>query len=152
MLMSTDSNHLGSKLKHVRETRKLALGFVSERTGIAYSTLADLETRARDKITAIFLVKLAKVYQVTVEELIRGDAPAEFNPADTPLSPEELELIEAFRNAGPASRGKISAYVAGQAEAAPAPGKKAKATSRAPSIVTNSAGRGRLLAKQKVSR
>lgn len=130
MLMASEPKTLGEKLKFMREKRDLKLPQVAARTGIAYSTLADMEATAQDKITAIFLLKLAKVYNVTVEELIRGGEPAAANPAETVLSPDELVLIQAFRNGNASLRQRLLGYVDGHSEAPKRRTKKTKETAR----------------------
>ena len=68
---------VGPRLRALRERRGLTLGQLSETTGISVSTLSRLESGGR-RPTLELLLPLARVHQVTLDELV--DAPATGDP------------------------------------------------------------------------
>jgi transcriptional regulator with XRE-family HTH domain len=63
--------HVGPRLRAVRERRDATLAQVSEASGISVSTLSRLESGGR-RPTLELLLRLARVHEVPVEELIHG--------------------------------------------------------------------------------
>ncbi|WP_354179490.1 XRE family transcriptional regulator [Arthrobacter sp. UYP6] len=68
---------VGARLRSLRTERRLTLAGVSDTTGISVSTLSRLESGQR-RATLELLMPLAKVYGVTIDELV--DAPATGDP------------------------------------------------------------------------
>ncbi|WP_091782373.1 helix-turn-helix domain-containing protein [Pedococcus dokdonensis] len=68
---------LGSRLRSIRGARDLTLAQVAEDTGLSVSTLSRLESGGR-RATLELLLPLARVYGVTLDELV--DAPATGDP------------------------------------------------------------------------
>jgi transcriptional regulator with XRE-family HTH domain len=68
---------LGPRLRRLRTARDLTLAQVGEETGLSVSTLSRLESGGR-RATLELLLPLARVYGVTLDELV--DAPATGDP------------------------------------------------------------------------
>ena len=68
---------LGPRLRRIRTARDLTLAQVAEDTGLSVSTLSRLESGGR-RATLELLLPLARVYGVTLDELV--DAPATGDP------------------------------------------------------------------------
>lgn len=70
-------NHIGPRVRLLRQQRELTLDAVSAQTDISISTLSRLESGAR-RATLELLLPLARVYGVTLDELV--DAPLTADP------------------------------------------------------------------------
>lgn len=70
-------DHVGDRLRTLRDRRGLSLADVSRATGISISTLSRLESGGRRAQLAL-LLPLARIYGVTLDELV--DAPAMGDP------------------------------------------------------------------------
>ena len=68
---------VGARLRSLRTERRLTLAGVSASTGISVSTLSRLES-GRRRATLELLMPLARIYAVTIDELV--DAPATGDP------------------------------------------------------------------------
>jgi len=79
---------LGSYLRSLRETLSLTLRAVEKETGISNAFLSQLESGKVKQPSPIILYKLAKVYQVSYEELMEGAGyPVPSNHSGTMQSP-----------------------------------------------------------------
>lgn len=63
----------GSKLKILRTEKGMSLGKLSERTGISKSYLSLIERNIQKNPSLDILEKLAKTFEVAVEELVRRE-------------------------------------------------------------------------------
>jgi transcriptional regulator with XRE-family HTH domain len=68
---------IGTRLRAIRESRKLTLSSVSDATGISISTLSRLESGAR-RAQLELLLPLARLYRLPLDDLV--DAPALGDP------------------------------------------------------------------------
>lgn len=81
MERDTEFARLGSRLRSIRESRRLTLATVSEASGISISTLSRLESGSRRPHLDL-LLPLARVYRLTLDDLV--DAPALGDPRIRP--------------------------------------------------------------------
>lgn len=81
MERSESPSRLGSRLRSIRESRRLTLVAVSEASGISISTLSRLESGER-RAHLDLLLPLARTYRVTLDDLV--DAPALGDPRIRP--------------------------------------------------------------------
>jgi transcriptional regulator with XRE-family HTH domain len=84
-----DPAAVGTRLRAVRTRRGMTLADVSADTGISVSTLSRLESGAR-RATLELLVGLARVYRVTLDELVdapeTGDPRVHLRPTEHPYA------------------------------------------------------------------
>ena len=90
---------VGPRLRTLREQRGLTLGQLSESTGISVSTLSRLESGGR-RPTLELLLPLARVHQVTLDELV--DAPPTGDPRihARPVQRHGMTMIPLTRRPG----------------------------------------------------
>ena len=90
---------VGPRLRTLREQRGMTLGQVSEATGVSVSTLSRLESGGR-RPTLELLLPLARVHQVTLDELV--DAPPTGDPRihARPITHHGMTMIPLTRRPG----------------------------------------------------
>ncbi|QKE84753.1 XRE family transcriptional regulator [Arthrobacter sp. NEB 688] len=88
-MANLDPTAVGRRLREVRTRRGMTLAEVSADTGISVSTLSRLESGAR-RATLELLVGLARVYRVTLDELVdaprTGDPRVHLQPVEHPYA------------------------------------------------------------------
>jgi transcriptional regulator with XRE-family HTH domain len=113
---------IGRNIKKARDRLGLSQGDLADRSGLAPSTISDLENERQKSTTKIH--RVAKALNMTVEELERGDLPKEANDqsvARAYLSEREEELLRLFRAATPAVKRAIEGAAGKAPEPAPEP-------------------------------
>ncbi len=61
---------LGKNIKSLRKKHKLSQEKLAQKAGITYSTLIKIETGANDNPTIKTLAKIAKVFDVKLDDLV----------------------------------------------------------------------------------
>ncbi|WP_019202548.1 helix-turn-helix transcriptional regulator [Tsukamurella sp. 1534] len=91
--------HVGPRLRAIRQERDITLAAVSEATGISVSTLSRLESGSR-KPTLELLLPLARTYGLPLDELV--DAPETGDPRVrlTPIRRGDRTIVPLTRRAG----------------------------------------------------
>lgn len=93
--------HAGSRIKDLREKKELTQPQLAEKTGMAQSTISEIENGQSKSPSALALLKLAKFFEVETEWLLTGEGPKQ---AVTTMDPDESELLVLFRDLTPAGR------------------------------------------------
>lgn len=90
---------MGQRIKVRRKKLKMSRPELVKRSGIPYSTLADIENERQKSSTALHII--AKVLQTTPEWLSDEAGPEEAGETmESPLTLREQQLLAAFRDAG----------------------------------------------------
>jgi transcriptional regulator with XRE-family HTH domain len=104
---------LGQRIRNIRLSLKIPLKDVAERARMQISTLSDIEQNAQEGMKVKYLLALARVFGMSVEELVEGAGlPAQI-PHRQVLSDAEAKIIDHYRASNSKVRAKIAAYVSG---------------------------------------
>ncbi len=104
---------MGTKLKELREARKLRLEDVADEVGTTKANLSKIESKPKSRVSLDVFFALAKFYEIDARELATGEAQSK---SDVP--PSMLALINDYSAIDMEVRGPIRTLIGKLAEQA----------------------------------
>lgn len=98
---------IGERIKFIRKEKNITQKDIKATIGIGQSTLSDIEN-GKNAPSYDTILSLSKFFDVSPEWLLTGKEAAQHKSVDYTFTPEELRLIELYRQLSPINRTKIT--------------------------------------------
>lgn len=97
-------------LKKLRKERGLSQASVARELGLSRTTYTKYENGVHDP-SVVTLVKMARLFEVPVDEIVGGETRPDVPPEGDVLSARERRLVALFRRADPKDRNAVCALL-----------------------------------------
>lgn len=101
---------IGERIKFIRKEKHITQKDVKATIGIGQSTLSDIEN-GKNTPSYDTILSLSKFFEVSPEWLLTGKEAVQHKSVDYSFTPEELHLIELYRQLSPINKTKITERV-----------------------------------------